>query len=53
MWDPQFEYAFTDETQKLSFGWTSQIVGFEKMLLFSSGNVSVFLPMGYVSFRKI
>ena len=38
-WDHQFEYVFTDETRKTSFSWTSQIFGFEKMLLFLSRNM--------------
>ena len=32
---------------------TNQIFGFEKMLLFLSGNVLVFLPMGNINFRKM
>ena len=46
--------CFVDETRKPSFSWTSQVFGFEKMLLFLPGNMfQFFLPMGHVNFRKM
>ena len=46
--------CFIDETRKPSFSWTSQVFGFEKMLLFLPGNMfQFFLPMGHVKFRKM
>ena len=46
----QFEYVFTEKTRKPSFSWTSQIFGFEKMLLFSSENI--FFTNGACKFYK-
>ena len=43
---------FTNETRKPSFNWTGRIFGFEKKLLFLSGNVLVLLPIGHVNVRK-
>ena len=53
VWDHQFEYVFTDQTQKPSFSWTSQIFGFVKMPLFIRKYVLVILEMGHVNFRKM
>ena len=39
VWDHQFEYVVTEETQKPSFSRTIQIFGFEKMLLSLSENI--------------
>ena len=46
-------FYYTDETRKLSFSWTSQILGFVKKLLFLSESVLVFLLTGHVNFRKM
>ena len=50
--DHQFEYVFTDENRKPSFSWTSQIFGFEKMVLFLSGNMLQFFTSGKCKFQK-
>ena len=54
-WCHRFDYVFNDKTRKHSFSPTSQIFGFEKMLLycFYQEICFTFLPMGHENFRKM